>query len=209
MRIVIAYIFLSLAACGQVKNNSKKNNIDSVDGSTKIMLPQKKIRSIQGYSPSLDKAHPNAKILMAEPFYFNMVDETAPFGNDDAADSYAGFKDWRPTHKNRNPNEFLFEQIEYMGYPKFDIHETDISKLKPYLQERELGSRFMSGIDAAIVAIAFGQLYLEGTIDKELKEIAKTAIMRQLNPELLALWGDPYKEERKIKLKKMLAVLYK
>jgi uncharacterized protein YfeS len=65
----------------------------------------------------------------------------------------------------------------------------------------------MSGIDAAIVAIAFGQLYLEGTIDKGLKETAKTAIMRELIPELLALWDETYKVKRETQLKKMLAVL--
>ena len=65
----------------------------------------------------------------------------------------------------------------------------------------------MSGIDAAIIAIAFGQLYLEGRVDKDFNELAKTAIKRQLLPELLALWGDIYKIEREIKLKKILAVL--
>ena len=140
-------------------------------------------------------------------FYFNSIDETSPFGNDDGADTYAGFKDWRQSHKNDNPKKFLLEQIDYWGYPKFDIYETDIEKLTPYLKQSDLGSRYMSGIDAAIIAIAFGQLYLEGTIDKEFNELAKTAIKRQLLPKLLALWGDTYKLERETKLKKMLAVL--
>jgi uncharacterized protein YfeS len=65
----------------------------------------------------------------------------------------------------------------------------------------------MSGIDAAIVSIAFGQLYLEGKIDKDFKAIAKTSIERELIPELLVLWGDAYKVERETQLKKMLAVL--
>jgi uncharacterized protein YfeS len=97
--------------------------------------------------------------------------------------------------------------VDYWGYPKFDIYETDIKKLTTYLKQSDLGSRYLSGIDAAIISIAFGQLYLEGTVDKNFNELAKTAIRRQLLPELLALWGDIYKIERETKLKKMLAVL--
>ncbi len=159
------------------------------------------------YSPIFDKAHPNAKRLMKEDFYFSTIDETAPFGNDDGADTYAGFKDWRRTHKNEDPKEYLLEQLDSWGYPKFDIYETDIKKLTQYLKQNSLGSRYMSGVDAAIIAIAFGQLYLEGRVDKDFNELAKIAIRRQLNPELLVLWGDPYKIEREIKLQKMLAIL--
>ena len=103
--------------------------------------------------------------------------------------------------------DFLFDQINEWGYPKFDIYETDIKKLTPYLKESDLSSRYMSGIDAAIIAIAFGQLYLEGTINGKFNETATIALKRQLIPDILALWGEPYKFEREQKLEKMLTVL--
>ncbi len=159
------------------------------------------------YLPTIEQAHPIAKQLMNEDFYWSPIEETAPFGSDDGADSYAGFKDWMQTYKTESPKVFLQEQIDYWGYPTFDLNETNLENLIPYLKESELGSRYMSGIDAAIVAIAFGQLYLEGTVDKEFKEIAKTSINRQLIPELLALWGDTYKVTREAQLRKMLAAL--
>ncbi len=161
------------------------------------------------YSPTFEKAHPNAKELMTDEFYFSPIEETAPFGNDDGADTYAGFQEWRRSHKADNPSDFLFDQINEWGYPLFDINETDIKKLIPYIKERELGSRFMSGIDAAIIAIAFGQLCLEGTIDKEFKMTAKVALKRQLLPGLLSLWGDTYKSTREDQLQKMAEVLDK
>ena len=65
----------------------------------------------------------------------------------------------------------------------------------------------MSGIDAAITAVAFGQLYLEGTINKDFNELAKIALQRELLPDMLAFWDNTYKIERETKLKKMLAVL--
>jgi uncharacterized protein YfeS len=214
MRVqIFACIFLCLSACGQAKKDIANNktigsNSANIKVSTKV-LHKKKKQIILGPLPTLAKAHPNAKSLLREPFYFNTTDETAPFGNHDGADGYLAFNDWRHTHKGNDPKEFLFEQLDDLNYPKFDINETEITKLTPYLQQHEFGNRLISGTDAVIVAIAFGQLYLEGTIDSSFKEIAKTSIRRQLLPELLAMWGDPYKTERAAELNKMLVVLNK
>jgi uncharacterized protein YfeS len=200
--LFIGYLFLIFNVFEQTKNDSQKTR-GTPNFETKITHPE----TMSDYSPTFDKAHPNAQRLMIEDFYFSTIDETAPFGNDDGADTYAGFKDWRRTHLSDKPKEYLLEQLHRWGYPKFDIYETDIKKLTPYLKENNLGSRYMSGVDAAIIAIAFGQLYLEGKVDNDFNELAKIAIRRQLNPELLILWGDPYKIEREIKLQKMLAIL--
>lgn len=197
----IAILLLTLTACGQ-----RQDKIQKIPSSTSIDTIQKQT-SMSDYSPTLEKAHPNAKRLMNEEFYWSPIEETAPFGSDDGADTYASFAEWRQTHKANNPKEFLMEQIDYWGYPVFDLNETNLEKLKPYLKQSELGSRYMSGIDAAIVSIVFGQLYLEGTVNKDCKELAKRAIKRQLIPEILNLWGDTYKTLREAQLKKMLSVL--
>ena len=187
---VVIFLLLTINSCGQTQDKA-----------------QSQAKSMSDYSPTIEKAHPKAKALMKDSFYFNPIDETSPFGNDDGADTYAGFKNWRLTHLNDDPTDFLFDQINEWGYPKYDIYETDIKKLTPYLKESDLSSRYMSGIDAAIIAIAFGQLYLEGAVNKKFKETAIIAIKRQLIPEILALWGDSYKLERAQKLKKMLSAL--
>lgn len=199
---LISLLLLTLTACGQTNDNKQKES-----NNTKTDSIQTQKKAMSDYLPTIEKANPIAKRLMNEEFYWSPIEETAPFGSDDGADTYAGFKDWRQTHESANPKEFLMEQINNWGYPTFDINETNLEKLKPYLKQSELGSRFMSGIDAAIVAIAFGQLYLEGTINKDFNEIAKTAIKRELISELLALWGDTYKTKRETQLKKMLTVL--
>lgn len=200
--LILSYLLLTLTSCGPTEDKTQK-----VVSSNKEYTTQKPTSKMSDYSPTFDKAHSNAKRLMNDEFYWSPIEETAPFGSDDGADTYASFKDWRETHKNENPKEFLMEQINYWGYPTFDLSETNLEKLQPYLKQSELGGRFMSGIDAAIVAIAFGQLYLEGTIDRDFKEMAKTAIKRQLIPEILNQWGDVYKIERKTQLKKMLEVI--
>jgi uncharacterized protein YfeS len=170
------------------------------------------------YSPTIEKAHPTAKRLMDEEFYWSPIEETAPFGSDDGADTYAGFADWRLEHKSNSPKEYLLEHLTSWGYTPFNFNETDFKKLKPYIDSSPLARRFMIGTDAAIIAIAFGQLYLEGAIDKDFNKLAKTAIQRELLPEMKLLWGNPYGNEepkltdpniveRDTKLKKMLVVL--
>ena len=198
----IAYLLLTLSACGQPQVKYKKFSSSSTVDTT--LNPT---RSMLDYSPTMDKAHPIAKLLMSDAFYWSPIEETAPFGSDDGADTYAGFADWRDTHKSDNPKVFLYEQIESWRYPIFDLNETIFDKLKPYLKQNDLGTRFMSGIDAAITAIAFGQLYLEGTVNKEFNVLAKSSIKRELIPEMLNLWGDSFKVTREIQLKKMLYVL--
>jgi len=200
--LLIPFLLLALTACGQTRNQSPKLlSSDTVD------TTQNPIDSMPDYSPTINNAHPTAKRLMNEDFYWSPIEETAPFGSDDGADTYAGFAEWRATHKTGNPKKFLMEEIESWDYPTFDLYETHFEKLKPYLKQGNLQTRFMTGIDAAIVAIAFGQLYLEGTIDKDFKELTKTAIKRELIPELLNLWPEEYKPVREKELKKMLAVI--
>lgn len=158
------------------------------------------------YSPTFEKAHPNAKRLMNDEFFFSVIEETAPFGSDDGADTYAGFKDWRATHGSESPVQFLHDQIENWGYPQFDIRETSIEKLTPYLKQNDLGIRYMTGIDAAIVATAFGQLYLEGSIDHDIKDLAKVSIKRELSPGILKLWEE-HADARQTKLNRLMKVL--
>jgi uncharacterized protein YfeS len=204
----VAYICLCLSACSQVENHTPKITVDTTrQKNNNVVTIQKKDNNVP--LPSFDKAHSNAKLLLNEPFYFNASDEAAPFGNRDGADSYTAFYTWRQTHKKNSTNEFSSKHINNLGYPKFDISETDTSKIISYTQHYEFGNRFISGIDAVIIAVAFGQLYLEGIIDKDVKEQAKTAIRRQLAPCLLLMWGEPYKTERKKKFTKMLAILDK
>ena len=158
------------------------------------------------YSPTFEKAHSNAKKLMADSFFFSPIEETAPFGSDDGSGTYANFQSWRKTHPQESLIPFLKEQIDEWGYSKFDIRETDLEKLKPYLKQDEMNIQYMTGIDQAIVALAFGQLYLEGKIDTDIKELAIISINRELLPGILQLWGN-YETTRKENLNKLLSVL--
>ncbi|MEX6690068.1 hypothetical protein QTN47_21345 [Danxiaibacter flavus] len=155
---------------------------------------------------SFENAHPNAQKLMQDDFFYSPIEETAPFGSDDGWETFYAFRDWLQVNNKRNKVDFINEQIEYWGYPTFNLQSIDIVELEGYLKNSELGSRFMSGIDQAIVATAFGQLYLQGFMDLNLRSLAITAVRRQLLPDILSLWEE-HKDKRETKLNKLLAVL--
>lgn len=155
---------------------------------------------------SFDNAHPNAQNLMQDEFFYSIIDETAPFGSDDGWETLYAFKDWRQANNGRSKVDFIHEHIDYWGYPTFNLQCTNIEELKDYLMGSELGTRFMLGIDQTIIATAFGQLYLDGFIDLNIRSLATNAIKRQLLPEILNLWEEN-KADREEKLNKLMSVL--
>ena len=156
---------------------------------------------------SPDKAHPNAKKLLADDFYWSPIDETGPFGSDDASDCFYGFVEWRAKNKNESPVTYLKELIDEWGYPTFDLNVTDPQKIKELLST--IDSRMFIGQDNAVVAIGFGQFVLEGKIDNDIRDLTKKAIKRELTTDLLNQYRDLYRETRKGQLEKMLSVVDK
>ena len=62
------------------------------------------------YSHEFENAHPVAKELMNEDFYYSPIDQNSPFGSDDAADAYVGFVVWRKSNPNISPGKYLRKQ---------------------------------------------------------------------------------------------------
>jgi uncharacterized protein YfeS len=100
---------------------------------------------------SLKTAHPNAKALMAEDFYWSPIEETGPFGSDDGWDAAYGFREWRLASKTQSPITYLKELIERWQYPYFDWNEMDAAKIEKYI-----GS--MANLDEASIQQQMQQL---------------------------------------------------
>lgn len=49
-----------------------------------------------------ETAHPRARELMDEEFFWDCVDEEAPFGSDEGHDAYFEFRRWRERNKKKN-----------------------------------------------------------------------------------------------------------
>ena len=86
---------------------------------------------------------------------------------------------------------------------------TDDSTLRTIIIEsaKSMNGTFLLGQDNAIIGTCFAQFALEGRVDKELKEITRLAIKRQLLPILIDRYDEPYKTTRTEQLTKMLLVL--
>ena len=101
--LIISLFLLIFAACNQTKSNA--DFIQAPINDT----------SMSDYSPTFEKAHPIAKSIMQDSFYFNVIEETSPFGSDDGADTYANFKNWLSINPDGNPKVFLLNQIDEWG----------------------------------------------------------------------------------------------
>ncbi len=83
---------------------------------------------------SRETAHPRAKALLTEDFYWSPVEESGPFGNDDGADALYVFLEWRKSNGSDSPLMFLDSLIVLWNYPKFDWIELDTSLIQDYLK---------------------------------------------------------------------------
>lgn len=80
-----------------------------------------------------DKAHPNAKALLKDGFFWNHDESTAPFGNRSGAMAVSTYTKWRDTSKTKSLVTFVEHTYTASQYPPFDWHETDADKVKMYV----------------------------------------------------------------------------
>lgn len=128
---IISVLILTLYAC--IDTHDKSQNVLS---NFKFPTNYSQKQVVSNEFPSRENAHPNAKRLMNEDFYWSPIDESAPFGSDDGADTYNGFATWRQRNKTEKPMVFFIAQIDSWGYPTFDFNETSFDKLEPYLSHK-------------------------------------------------------------------------
>ena len=87
----------------------------------------------QKFEFSLKTAHPTARKLMKEDFYWSPIDESGPFGSDAGSDAAYGFQKWRGVHRTRSPILYLKQLIDAWNFPPFAWDELDTTKIKLYI----------------------------------------------------------------------------
>jgi uncharacterized protein YfeS len=157
---------------------------------------------------SLKTAHPNAKSLMKEDFFWSPIDESAPFGSDAGSDAAYGILKWRKTHPSASSVSYLKELFDSYAFPPFAWDELDTVKIKAYMAASNMGLSFLSSIDESIIGTAFAQFVLEGKIDPSLKDYVTKALQREMLPILTRQFGQPDQVKgHNTEIKKMLAVV--
>lgn len=134
--------------------------------------------SMANFEYSLKNAHPNAKALMTEEFYWSPIEETAPFGNDDGFDAGYGFRQWRQLNRSQSPVVYLNDLIKSWQYPYFDYNEMDTAKIAAYISsrdnpdEKEMQSRLELFKEAIKMS---ADTSMKKMTDEQLREMAKAA----------------------------------
>jgi uncharacterized protein YfeS len=135
-----------------------------------------------------ETAHPRARELMVEEFFWDCVDEEAPFGSDEGHDAYFEFRSWRSEHHSAS----LVECLSWIMEGELDGYTDELAsdeRVEADLESPEdafmADSYDMFTLDATVIATGLGQLLDEGRIDPEAKPYLRVAIARQMHPKVL------------------------
>src|ERR1700720_3315369 len=83
---------------------------------------------------SLTTAHPNARALMKEDFFWSPIDDSGPFGSDGGSDAAYGFHKWRQSHAAVSPIVYLKDLIASWHFPVIAWDEMDTVTIKEYMR---------------------------------------------------------------------------
>jgi len=134
------------------------------------------------YGINKDYAHPNAIKLVPEEFFWDCVDELAPFGSDEGDMALAEYRDWRKLNPNTPILECMKWSIEGVGeIPYENYNESLLSKevIKEHIYNQEYNDHYyIYTLDATVIGTGFGQLVDEGKIDEDIKPTISIALTR-------------------------------
>ena len=88
------------------------------------------------YHITPETAHPKAKALLSEEFFWSGIEETGPFGSDDGSDAFYGFRDWRKSNPQESPVKFLDALLSEWDFPAFNLSELDTGNISKYLSQK-------------------------------------------------------------------------
>lgn len=148
------------------------------------------------------EVNPIALEKLKENFFWDAGDENSPFGNDWGWETLYSFKDWRLENNKTNPLVFLEQILSRMGVENCNwnlLNEQEIQK------ELENDKANLNTRDEVIIALAFGQILLDGKIDEDIKQKAIWATQRQRLDVLVDDWSVAI--ERKERMQTMQRIL--
>jgi uncharacterized protein YfeS len=110
--------------------------ITACNGQVNTSTQQSEDLQMSHYELTPETAHPKARKLLTEDFYWSPVEETGPFGSDDGSDAFYGFREWRMSNKKVSPVKYIEELLINWNYPKFNLNELDSSKIRDYISAK-------------------------------------------------------------------------
>jgi len=162
-----------------------------------------KITNIWDVTP--ETAHPRARQMLGHSVIWNYGDEDSPLGNDTGADTFAAYLNFRATRPVGGAQDFVREQLALRGIPDTGWDLLDLGLLEEAIKSGA-GSTLVRR-DDFIIALAFSQLLLEGSLDPEVQRRAITALRRQESDVVVSFRGGGGKAARKQQLMEFTRIL--
>lgn len=135
------------------------------------------------YGIDKDHAHKRAIELIPEDFFWDCVDELAPFGSDEGDMALSEFREWKKSNPNVPTYECIKWTIESVGELNIsDYNEKilDENLILTQMEDEEFDDQqYIFTVDISAIATGFGQLVDEGKIDERNKPLIQLAIDRQ------------------------------
>lgn len=134
------------------------------------------------YGIDRDHAHPRALELAPEEFFWDCVDELAPFGSDEGDMALSEWRAWRQENPTASALDCLIWTIESVG--EMGIEDYNDSLLAERTLQAQLADesfdegQYIYTLDTSVIATGFGQLVDEGHIEVDSKPLIKRAIDR-------------------------------
>jgi uncharacterized protein YfeS len=128
--------------------------------------------------PSPSTSHPSFVKLCGEEFFYDCVDEFAPFGSDSGADTLHSLEDWFRKPRPRPVRAFIDELMESWDMTLPDLEATDRRTVEKWLADENL-STWVAEIDQLVIAAALGQYKITGAVDRDVLELALAANARE------------------------------
>ena len=157
----------------------------------------------QPHELAREDAHPKALEALTEAFFWDPNDLNSPLGGDTARDVIAALRDAVEATLVVRAITVLDEILARWEVANDSWDVVSEAEVQAIGEDDEFS---LLTRDEAILALAFGQIYVEGRVDAEVRRRALLAITRQNLPALLHGWGDK-RLERALRLEKMREIL--
>lgn len=149
------------------------------------------------YQIDQSKASLSARQLMKQDWFWSIVDDNSPFGNDDGAEALANYRGWRRSHPGEDRSDGIRLICEKLESPlsMWITEDKNSIALDP-----TVSLYLIPTADRAIISIAFGQLVDDGSVNRRTKELALKAIDNEMLPALLKHWVSPKVRQRRLEI---------
>lgn len=153
---------------------------------------------------SSKNAHPNAQRILTDAFFWDEADDGAPLGNDTGSDVLHMYREWRISNPKRSPVSFLSSVLKEWEVPEIDWDVIEPGAVQEKLQQNDF---WLLTRDDTVIALAFAQFILDGTVDSSIQQKATVAISRQSLDTVITFRGWVDVDEHRAWLSKMQKAL--